>query len=218
VLCVLLLSLSFYEVFQNASERNHGTLTQVALAMLNYEAEHGRLPPAVVYGEDGKPLHSWRVLILPYLDEEALYKDFRLDEPWDSPHNIQLLPRMPQVYAAPGRKARKMPPYHTVVHVFVSKGTAFEGREGLKTATDFPDGRSNTILLVEAGKPVPWTKPEELPYAADQPLPDLQPIFKGGFRVALVDGLTLWIGEEMPERTFREAIVRNEGLGLHQDW
>jgi hypothetical protein len=191
---------------------------QVAMAMSNYEAEHGRLPPAVVYGEDGKPLHSWRVLLLPYLDQEALYKEFWLDEPWDSPHNIQLLPQMPQTYAAPGRKAGKMPQYHTVVHVFVGKGTAFEGREGLKIAKDFPDGISNTILLVEAGIPVPWTKPEELPYDADRPLPNLQPIFKNGFRVAFVDGSTRWARKNIDEEAFRKAIVRNDGIGISNSW
>src|SRR5215470_13169211 len=100
------------------------------MALLCYQDEHGRLPPAVVYGPDGTPLYSWRVLILPYIEENRLYEQFHLDEPWDSPHNIALLPRMPHAYAAPGSKAKKIPPHHTVCHVFVGKGTPFEGREG----------------------------------------------------------------------------------------
>jgi hypothetical protein len=72
--------------------------------MVNYHDAHGRLPPAVVYGKDGKPLYSWRVLLLPYLDEQELYQQFQLDEPWDSPHNLQLLPRMPGFYAPPSGK------------------------------------------------------------------------------------------------------------------
>ena len=55
--------------------------------MNNYEAQHGCFPPAYSVDKDGRPLHSWRVLLLPYLDEEELYKQLRLDEPWDSPHN-----------------------------------------------------------------------------------------------------------------------------------
>lgn len=130
--------------------------------MHGYEAERGQLPPAVVYGEDGTPLHSWRVLILPYIAQEHLYRKFKLNEPWDSPQNIQLLSQMPSAFAPPPSMAKKIPQYQTICHVFVGKGTAFDGRTGLRTKSDFPDGASNTILVVEAGKPVPWTKPEDL--------------------------------------------------------
>jgi hypothetical protein len=64
-------------------------------------------------------LYSWRVLLLPYIEEEPLYKEFHLDEPWDSAHNIRLLERIPAVYAPPRYKRSRLPPYHTVVHVFV---------------------------------------------------------------------------------------------------
>src|SRR5438552_1781471 len=80
------------------SRRN---VERLAVAMLHFNNAHGRLPPAVVYGEDGKPLYSWRVLLLPHIGEEKLYQEFHLDEPWDSPHNIDLLPGMPAIYAPP---------------------------------------------------------------------------------------------------------------------
>jgi len=115
---------------------------------------HGTLQPAVVYGPDGQPLHSWRVLLLPYVEQEELYHEFRLDEPWNSENNIRLLERMPAVYAAPGYKKSRLPPHHTVCHVFIGPGTAFEGPRGLPWS-DFPDGQSNTLLIVEAGEPVP---------------------------------------------------------------
>jgi hypothetical protein len=190
----------------------------VALALDNYNQEHGRLPPAVVYGEDGRPLHSWRVLILPFIAQEELYKEFKLDEPWDSPHKLALLPRMPATYAPPPGKARKVPPYHTVVHVFVGKGAAFEGREGLRFDADFLDGMSNTLLLVEAGKPVPWTKPEDLPYDPDQPLPELKLLFRDGFRAATVAGGRQWVPKDISEQTLRRAIVRHDGPGLEPEW
>jgi hypothetical protein len=179
--------------------------------MHNYHDNNGQLPPAVVYGEEGKPLYSWRVLLLPYIEQQPLYHEFRLDEPWDSPHNIQLLSKMPATYAAPGSKAKKLPPYHTVVHVFVGKGTAFEEGPGLRLGRDFPDGTSTTILLFEAGTPVPWTKPEELSYDADQPLPDLRPLFRNSIRAAFVDGGVQYIPIEGKEETLRLAIVRNSG-------
>src|SRR5437016_5495874 len=104
----------------------------MVLAMHNYQGVHCRLPPAVVYGRDGTPLLSWRVLVLPYLGQQDLYEQFHLDEPWDSPHNLQLLPKMPVLYAPPSGKTWKVPAYHTVCQVFVGKGAAFEGHEGLR--------------------------------------------------------------------------------------
>src|SRR5919201_5981599 len=103
---------------------------QVAMAMHNYHDAHGKLLPAVVYGKDRRPLYSWRVLLLPQICQDELYGEFRLDEPWDSPHNLPLLERMPLTYAAPGSKARLIPRDHTYCHVFMGKSTAFESPEG----------------------------------------------------------------------------------------
>jgi hypothetical protein len=183
----------------------------LALAMQSYEDEHGRLPPAVVYGADGRPLLSWRVAILPYIEQGPLYKEFKLDEPWDSPHNIQLLSKMPPAYEAPPSVQRRMPDYHTIVHVFVGKGTAFEGREGLRLKHDFPQ-TSRTILIVEAGKPVPWTKPEELVYDPDGPLPELKGVFRKSFRVAMADGSVQYLEQGIRESELRAAITR-DGAG-----
>jgi hypothetical protein len=174
--------------------------------MHNYEGVHGRLPPAAVCGEDGTPLLSWRVLILPYIEQEDLYKQFHLDEPWDSPHNLALLPKMPSSYAPPGRKAALVPPYHTVCQVFVGKGAAFEGREGLRLRDDFPDGTSDTILIVEAGEPVPWTKPQDIAFSPDGPPPELRCLFKDGFRACMADGTRRWFAREAAHRA---AITRN---------
>lgn len=171
-----------------------------------------------MYGEDGKPLYSWRVLLLPYIEEQELYQDFHRNEPWDSPHNLRLLSRMPTTYAPPPGKARKVPPYHTVCHVFVGKGAAFEGREGLRLRTDFPDGTSNTLFVVEAGPPVPWTKPADLPYDPDQPLLELRCLFNDGFRAAFVDGSVRWIRKDIGEAALRAVITRNGGEELGPDW
>jgi hypothetical protein len=170
-----------------------------------------------VYGKRGKALHSWRVLLLPYLEQEKLYRRFKLDEPWDSPHNLQLLPLMPAVYAPPPGKLSRMPAHHTACHVFVGRGAAFEGRKGLRLPDDFPDGRSNTFLVVEAGQPVPWTKPQELRYAPDRPLPDLTGIFDDGFRAVMADGSARFIKKEISETTLRAAITRNGGDTLGPD-
>ena len=192
---------------------------QLTMAMHNYHDTHGHLPPAVVYGENDRPLYSWRVLILPFLEQQGLYDQFKLDEPWDSPHNIQLLSKMPVVYEAPGSKRSKLPAYHTVCHVFFGKGAAFEGKKGLKF-DDFPDGLSNTLLIVEAGEPVPWTKPEEINFDPNEPVPELRCLFKDGFRAGLGDGSVCWIRKNPDPEKLRAAITRNgnEPYSPFEDW
>jgi hypothetical protein len=215
---VYLLAVAIEHV-QEAAERVHCNLGGVSLAFYNYQDAHRGLPPAVVYDKDGKPLYSWRVLLLPYIEANDLYKDFKLDEAWDSPHNLALLPRMPKSYAPPGRQAARVPPYHTTLHVFVGPGTAFEDlrertfqpQKSLKIPDDFPDGPSNTILFVEAGEPVPWTKPEELFYDPEGPLPDLRSFFRHGFRACTVDCSYRFVRKETPEATLRAYITRNGG-------
>jgi hypothetical protein len=161
---------------------------------------------------------SWRVLLLPLIESSGLYEQFKLDEPWDSPNNIRLLPKMPEVYAPPPGKVCKVPPYHTVCHVFVGKGTAFEGREGLRLREDFPDGTSNTFMIVEAGPPVPWTKPEELVYDPDGPLPELTCLFRNGFRAAAVDCSNRFIPKSISEAHLRALITRNGGETIGPFW
>jgi hypothetical protein len=176
--------------------------------MLNYSDTHGKLPPAVVYSKDGRPLLSWRVLILPYLEEDKLYNQFKLDEPWDSPNNLPLLGQMPLVYALPPRKARGVPPNHTICHVFVGPGTAFEDPNGQKLR-DFPDGISNTVLIFEGGVPVPWTKPEEIPFDPEQPLTVPKAYFKRVFRIAFADGSVHHLSHKIVEEGLRPMITRN---------
>ena len=148
-------------------------LRQIALAMHTYHGDHGRLPPAVVRDDkDGRPLYSWRVLLLPYLEQNALQGRFKLDEPWDGPHNKPLAETTPKCYLLPlGQDA----PGLTRYQVLVGPDTAFE-RDGL-SASDFPDGLANTLLVVEAGQPVPWSKPVDVAYDPLKPLPPLGGIF-----------------------------------------
>ena len=185
--------------------------------MHSYYDQHGRLPPAAVYGDDGTPLLSWRVLILPFIEQGELYRRFNLDEPWDSPHNIQLLPEMPHVFF-PFDGSSPPEPHTTFYQVFVGKGAAFEGRVGLRLKEDFPDGTASTILIVEAGNAVPWTKPQDLIYGADLPLPELGGIFKDSFRVGFGDGSVRTVPKEISEKSLRAAITRNGNDKFGEDW
>ena len=192
---------------------------QIGVALQNYASGHnGALPPAIVYSKDGHPLYSWRVLLLPYNEQDSLYKEFQLDEPWDSEHNIKLLDRMPRNYAAPWDRVVKVPPYHTVIHVFVGKGTPFEegqvrlwsGPKIRLDKNDFPDGTSNTLLFVEGGDPVPWTKPEEITFDSNRPI-HLQGLFKTGIRAGWADGSRAYLPSDIDQTTLRAIITRNGG-------
>src|SRR5262249_52020517 len=142
----------------------------LALAMHGFLDDNGHFPPAAVFNKDGKPLLSWRVLILPYLDQKELFQKFKLDEPWDSANNKKLLAQMPKVYA-PVRAKEKMPDA-TFYQVFTGKRTIFEGTRGARIA-DITDGTSTTILIIEAGAAVPWTKPADLVFDEKKALPKL---------------------------------------------
>jgi hypothetical protein len=125
---------------------------------------------------------------------------------------------MPSIYAPPPGKKGRVPPHHTAVKVFVGPGAAFEGPEGLKMPEDFPDGIYDTLFVAEAGPPVPWTKPEDLPYFPDRPLPDLQSYFQDSFRARSVGGSLYWVKKGTGEATLRAAITRNGGDVLGLDW
>ncbi len=155
--------------------------------MHNYADQHGSLPAAAIYSADGKPLLSWRVALLPFIEQQALYDEFKLDEPWGSPHNRTLLDKMPSVYQH--FHGRKAPDGHsTYYRVFVGPGAAFEGPVGV-SLKDFPNGTSNTFLIVEAADAVPWTKPEELEFAPSTSLPALGGHFPDVFLAAFADGM-----------------------------
>lgn len=148
-------------------------LKQLAAAMINYSSTEQRLPAEAILSADGKPLLSWRVELLPHLNEGAIYQQFHRDEPWDSPHNRTLISRMPSVFAdprlddIPGQCQRG----ETYVKVFTGTGTIFDGKPRMPHR--IKDGSSNTILIAAGGSPVPWTKPDDIPYDPQKPLPDL---------------------------------------------
>ncbi len=155
----------------------------------------------------GKALLSWRVALLPFLGQNELYKQFRLNEPWDSPYNLRLLKKMPAVYAAPGadREAGM-----TFYQVFVGEHAAFEKHRHTRIA-DIIDGTSNTILIAEAGSAVPWTKPEDLHFAIDEPLPQLGGVFPDVFLAAFADGSVHTLSKKADPDTLRWAIMRDDG-------
>lgn len=191
-----------------ARMQSSNNLKQMALAMYNYQETKGSLPTAAVWSKEEQPLLSWRVLILPYLEYETLFEQFHLDEPWDSPHNLRLLPRMPKIYA-PLSERSTAKPYSTHYQVFIGSGAAFEGRRGLRLPDDFPDGTANTILIVEASEAVPWTKPQDLPYSPGLPLPALGSLSPEFVQAVMVDGAVRQIKRDVRESVLRGLVTRN---------
>jgi prepilin-type processing-associated H-X9-DG protein len=188
--------------------RSANNLKQIALAMHNYHDATGSFPPQAIYDKNGKPLLSWRVLILPYVEQQNLFKEFHLDEPWDSEHNKKLLARIPPVYVPVDGKGMKGT--DTYYQAFVGKGAFFEGKKGLGIR-DFTDGTSNTLMVVEAGDPVPWSKPDDLPFDPGKKLPKLGGLFANGFNAAFCDGSVRFIQKSVAEKVLRALITRNGG-------
>lgn len=141
-----------------ALSQRMNTLKQLGLAFHNFESAYRRFVPQALVSKDGKRLLSWRVMVLPFLEQQELYNQFHLDEPWDSPHNIELVSKMPPLYAAEGVENGK-----TTFQTLLAPDSAF-GRPG-KPIT-FPmitDGTSNTVWITEVdpSDAVIWTQPSD---------------------------------------------------------
>jgi hypothetical protein len=203
-----------------ARNRHINNLKQIGLAMFNYADTHGGIFPGragfgtkeakPVFGK--KPLLSWRVFLLPYLEQQNLYNEFHFDEPWDSEHNKKLINRIPSVYQSISEKLAKEGKTRVVAPV--GKDMAFEpSGEGLKIPQDFPDGTSNTIMLVEAAedKAVIWTKPDDLEIDVKDPKNGL---FDGGatsFLALFVDASVHTIPKKIDKKMLLYLLWRNDG-------
>jgi hypothetical protein len=189
--------------------QSQNNLKQIGLAMHNYHDTFGRFPPQALTDKNGKPLLSWRVAILPFIEQDAVYRQFKLDEPWDSEHNKKLLEQMPKIYTPVNAKTGEK--YETFYQVFAGKGTVFEPGEKI-TFASITDGTSNTIMVVEAGDAVPWTKPDDLPFDSDKALPKLGGEFPDVINAAFCDGSVHTIEKKkIDDKVLRWLILRNSG-------
>lgn len=206
----------------NSSGMNHGNAREVyesekeqmaiiALAMHNHHDALRRFPYADSQLVDGKPLLSWRVHLLPYLNQRELYNQFKLDEPWDSPHNKALLAKMPDIYQFEGISQ----PGYTSLMVFTGNGAPFDGGQGPQIR-DFRDGLSNVLLAVKAGpdKSVPWTQPVDLPFNPASPLSSLGQATHDRFPCIMGDGSVRAIPSNIAPHTLSLLIQHNDGQVL----
>jgi type II secretory pathway pseudopilin PulG len=194
------------EAARRTVSRNN--LRQIGVAMQAYYLDQGRLPARAIFDKQGKPLLSWRVELLPYLGEQGLYKQFKLDEPWDSPHNKKLIDRMPGVYKNPNQDEASKTTYLAPV----GPGTCFERTKGI-TMSQIPDGAATTILVVEAdaNRNVVWTRPDELPFDPEHPIAGLGELRPYGFLALMADGNVRFLLKSGPAEALRALFTRDAG-------
>jgi hypothetical protein len=198
-------------------------LKMIGLAIHNYHDTQDELP-SNTYSVDGKPLLSWRVYLLPYLEYDNLYKQFKLDEPWDSPNNISLLNKMPYVYSGSRSYGQSVTHYRG----FSSPGAVFERRlvQGQQREEkyrlriqDFADGPENTILVVEAGDAIEWTKPDDLDVSPGKSFPRMGGLgWRNVFQALMADGSVRRLRLDTPEATLRALVTHSGGETLPAGW
>jgi len=187
-------------------------MKQIGLALHNYHDTYRSFPPPYVADEDGRPMHSWRVLILPFMGYQDLYDQYNFDEPWDGPNNRMLWAHIPDEYVCPTvNYAEFMTPYQVVV----GENTVFEPGKAISLG-DIYDGSSNTVLVVEAAsRLVHWTEPRDIVYDPDGPPPAL--LYSSnhedsGPHVLYADGSTDFLDEEISYAELRSLIERSDGV------
>jgi len=209
-------------------------LKQLALAMHNYHDVYKTFPPAYTVDESGKPLHSWRVLLLPFMYHQRLYDEIRLDEPWDSEHNRQFHSWVFSIYQCPADKysgvraflAGRFPKIqrgelNCNYSVVVGEQTIFPGSQPVKMS-QITDGTSNTILIVERLYPVCWMDPTHEITFDDACLGINANVYgpgsghRGGCNAATADGWTGYISETIEPKTFKAMLTKAGGEAT--DW
>jgi hypothetical protein len=185
---------------------------QIGLALHNYNDTTGRLPAVANFDKKDKPLLSWRVHILPYIEQDKLYKEFHLDEPWDSEHNKKLIPRMPKVYASLDNP-KLAADGKTTVLAPVHMNAVFTGdKTGIRFA-DITDGTSNTVMLVDAADDaaVIWTKPDDLKIDLKDPAKGLSARHNDRYLFLFADGSVYFAPKNIDKATLSAIFTRNGG-------
>lgn len=196
---------------RRAQSQNH--LKQIGLALHNYHDTHKKFPPPYVTDAAGNKLYSWRVLILPYLEQDALYRQWDKDKAWDSPENIALSNTVIDVFRSP---ADDGPATGANYFAIVGPDTMFPPDKEI-SFREVTDGTANTIALIETkGIAGNWAAPIDPTY--DQLLMQLgkepgkiQTVYPGGTNVLMSDASTRFISETIDSETLRRLFLRNDG-------
>ncbi len=193
-------------------------LKQIGFALHNYHDTYKSFPPAFVIGPDGKPWHSWRVLILPFLEQQPLAEKYRFDEPWNGPNNSKLLDQRPEVFACHRIDSNPLvPKTDTTYAVVIGSKTAWPGATAIGI-DDISDGTSNTVLVIEvrdAG--IPWLAPVDLAFEeagvppTDQEGRHPSSAHTGGGFVLLADGAVRFVNTTLVPEIWKGLLTRAGG-------
>ncbi len=196
---------------REAARRNQSTnnLKQLLLALLNYEATRGSFPPHAIYSKEGQPLLSWRVGILPYLGQEKLYKQFHLDEPWDSEHNKQLIPLMPSFFLDPSSPSLLAESGKTHYLGVVGQSSLFRGTPRVRHMRQCVDGLSKSIAILQAPDSLAavWTQPADFRPAEGDATRGLGGPHPGGFLAGFADGHIEFLSTEIDPTLFGKLLT-----------
>ena len=202
---------------RSASSNN---LKQIGLAIHNYESANGHLPTDIL-DKNGKAILSWRVAILPYIEQDNLYRGMKLDEPWDSENNKLFSKMKVKTFMSPSATILEDKDGYAITSYLGVKGpgAAFETGKKLKFV-DFTDGTSNTVMVVETTDAVAWAKPDDYPFDPKKPLPKLGSPGRPDFcQMLLCDGSVRGVSiKGVSEKTLRAAFTRAGGEVLGKDW
>jgi len=186
------------------------SMREILIAMHNYHADYNKMPPRAIFSSDKKPLLSWRVQLLPYLELDSLYKQFKLDEPWDSEHNKKLIARIPPIYQSGGELNRAGKTRYVVP---VGKGTIFppDGKRLTLAQITAKDGTSNTAALLQASndQAVIWTMPDDYAYDEKDPAKGLFHE-NGAYLTAFADGSLRRISTTATSKQFANVLTYND--------
>jgi hypothetical protein len=184
-------------------------MKQIGLAMHNYHDRYKCFPPAFIPDKHGKPKHSWRVLLLPYMDEQGLYKQYRFDEPWNGPHNKALAERMPSVYRCPSQAGASEADRSQTSYVMLVGPHAISSGSASRRISDIKDGLSNTIMVVEEGaQGINWLEPRDL--ASTEIVDQKYTNHPGVFDALFCDGSVRAISKSVDPKTL-EALTSIDG-------
>lgn len=201
-----------------AKAQSMNNLKQMGLAMHNYHDVHRHFPPAAFLSKEGKPLLSWRVHILPFVEQAALYQQFHLDEPWDSEHNSKLIPQMPKVYLDPANP-RLAKDGKTIYVTPVGERTVFGEKEGTYIGK-IVDGTSNTLMIVDVPpeSAVVWTKPEDWQFNTKDPGMGLLDDKRESFLAAFCDGSVRPLPANIDLSDLRRLVIKDDGEVLSKQY
>lgn len=184
-------------------------LKQIGLALHLYHDEYRSFPPAYTVDETGQPLHSWRTLILPFIDQQQLYDSIDLSKPWDDPANAEAFQTAVPPYICPSTTIDQ---FHTTYTGMVGPDAALPLTDG-RPISEFTDGTSNTVIVIEAAEQdaVHWMNPQDagvrflLSFDEDSEFDH-----DGGTHALLADGSVQFLSAKMSNET-RQALVTVAG-------